>query len=157
MSLSTSVIGMVSTSSAFPICCPQPRMNILLDRGLTDNVLWEEDYSFPSIMDNLILASSLSVAHIQKITYPNAQPIFVSCPSNKWVLENDGKKQTKRKKRVARHDMDELTESSTMSIIPDTGEATWSTQGYCPNKEEKKSICKCSTEQQWAGLFHIIQ
>ncbi|KAG1849024.1 hypothetical protein F4604DRAFT_1935110 [Suillus subluteus] len=156
-STSTSVIGTVSTSSAFPIRRPQPRMNILLDRDLTNNVLWEEDHSVPSIMDDLIPTSSLSVPHIQKITYPNGQPIFASRP-NRWVFENDEKKQTKRKKkRVARDDTDELTESSTMSIIPDAGEETWSARAYRPNKEEKKSIPrKRSTEQQWAGLFNTI-
>ncbi|KAG2088930.1 uncharacterized protein F5147DRAFT_780810 [Suillus discolor] len=157
MSTSTSVIGTVSTSSAFPIRRPQPRMDILLDRDLTGNVLWEEDHSVPSIMDVLIPISSLSMSHIQKIAYSNGQPIFTSRPSNKWVLENDEKKQTKRKKKVARNDVDELTESSTMSIMPDNGEETWSARAYRPNKEAKKAPPrKRSTEQQWAGLFNTV-
>ncbi|KAG1895984.1 uncharacterized protein F5891DRAFT_1193614 [Suillus fuscotomentosus] len=132
-------------------------MDILLDRDLAGNVLWEEDHSVPSIMDVLVPISSLSMSHIQKIAYSNGQPIFTSRPSNKWVLENDGKKQTKRKKKVARNDADELTESSTMSIIPDNGEETWSARAYRPNKEVKKAPPrKRSTEQQWAGLFNTV-
>ncbi|KAG1726979.1 uncharacterized protein EDB91DRAFT_1254095 [Suillus paluster] len=173
MSTSTSgILPTVSSSSAFPTCCLQPRMDNLLQNDLVGNVLWEETdlpATTSSLMDHIIPKSSIHRSVFENITYVTGVPIFVD---HKWQLDKHWNKQMlTQKQKQAPDDTDSDTEElgtdcegssasgqegSSMSAAPDASDQGWDSREYDPNQPNRKLTPKRIPEQKWARLFNTV-
>ncbi|KAG1736389.1 uncharacterized protein EDB91DRAFT_1083357 [Suillus paluster] len=160
-STSTSVILPTFNSlSAFTSPPHQSHMDKLLDKGLEGNVLWEEidlPATTPSLMDHIVLKSSLDISTIEKITYTTGAPILVG---QKWKFNTlRGVKKAKKLKQVQDDTGMEVfrTADEDSSSTPDTSFESWGSQEFYPTSPARKLPPQVHTrEPKWALLFNTI-